>query len=141
MFRQGNCSAHSTISLPKKSDYRLAVRNERDFHGHVVPIDKETLIRSSISICVPNAVRNDHIQSRREGQSRTVYGLRHIYIRLPLMVGADFYRIATNCRTSVEMIEKFYASHIRTLLDAAAINIARRKTAVSEGAKEPRNAA
>jgi hypothetical protein len=39
------------------------------------------------------------------------------------MEGADIYAIAKNCRTSVEMIEKFYASHIKTTLDASAINI------------------
>lgn len=41
------------------------------------------------------------------------------------MEGADIYQIAKNCRTSVEMIEKYYASHIKTRLDAAAINVMR----------------
>jgi hypothetical protein len=39
------------------------------------------------------------------------------------MEGADIYQIAKNCRTSVEMIETFYASHIKNTLDAAAINV------------------
>jgi hypothetical protein len=43
------------------------------------------------------------------------------------MEGADIYQIAKNCRTSVEMIEKYYAAHIKTNLDAAAINIMRAK--------------
>ena len=43
------------------------------------------------------------------------------------MEGADIYQIAKNCRTSVEMIEKYYAAHIKTNLDAAAINIMRPK--------------
>jgi hypothetical protein len=34
-------------------------------------------------------------------------------------------KIAKNCRISVEMIEKYYAAHIKTRLDAAAINIMR----------------
>jgi hypothetical protein len=42
------------------------------------------------------------------------------------MEGADIYRIAKNCRTSVEMSEKYYAAH-ETKLDAAAINIMRPK--------------
>ena len=41
------------------------------------------------------------------------------------MEGADIYQIAKNCRTSVEMIEKYYAAHMKTRLDAAAINIMR----------------
>ncbi len=44
------------------------------------------------------------------------------------MEGADIYQIAKNCRTSVEMIEKYYASHLKNSLDAAAINIRRPKT-------------
>ena len=43
------------------------------------------------------------------------------------MEGADIYQIAKNCRTSVEMIEKYYASHIKTLINAAAVNVRRRK--------------
>jgi integrase len=61
----------------------------------------------------------------REGNRRTAYSLRHTYICLRLMEGADIYQIAKNCRTSVEMIEKYYASHIKTSLDAAAINVRR----------------
>jgi hypothetical protein len=43
------------------------------------------------------------------------------------MEGADIYQIAKNCRTSVEMIEKHYAAHIKTTLDASAINVKRVK--------------
>jgi hypothetical protein len=39
-----------------------------------------------------------------------------------LTEGADIYQIAKNCRTSVEIIEKHYASHIKNLLDAGTIN-------------------
>jgi len=58
-----------------------------------------------------------------DGQKRTLYSLRHTYICLRLMEGADIYQIAKNCRTSVEMIEKHYAAHIKNTLDAAAINV------------------
>jgi hypothetical protein len=37
-----------------------------------------------------------------------------------VMEGAVIQQIAKNCRTSVEMIEKYYAAHIKILLDAAA---------------------
>lgn len=59
----------------------------------------------------------------REGSRRSAYSLRHTYICLRLMEGADIYQVAKNCRTSVEMIEKFYASHIKTTIDAAAVNV------------------
>jgi integrase len=63
----------------------------------------------------------------RDGNRRTAYSLRHTYICLRLMEGADIYQVAKNCRTSVEMIEKYYASHIKNTLDAAAINVRKPK--------------
>ena len=49
------------------------------------------------------------------------------YDRFRLIEGADIYQVAKNCRTSVEMIEKFYASHIKDMIDASAINTRRPK--------------
>jgi len=75
----------------------------------------------------------------RDGNRRTAYSLRHTYICMRLMEGADIYQIAKNCRTSVEMIEKFYASHIKNTLDAAAINVRRAKpTRDNKGKPKPK---
>lgn len=74
----------------------------------------------------------------RDGNARTAYSLRHTYICMRLMEGADIYQVAKNCRTSVEMIETFYAAHIKNTLDAAAINVRRPKPAKRS---EPRPAA
>ena len=63
----------------------------------------------------------------REGQRRTFYSLRHTYICMRLMEGADVYQIAKNCRTSVKMIEDFYASHIKNMVDASVVNVRRSK--------------
>ncbi len=48
----------------------------------------------------------------RNGNRRTLYSLRHSYISFRLLEGAGIYQIAKNCRTSVEMIEKYYAVHL-----------------------------
>jgi integrase len=72
-------------------------------------------------------LEEEKLKFDREGRPRTAYSLRHTYICLRLMEGADIYQIAKNCRTSVEMIEKYYPSHIKTNLDASAINIMRPK--------------
>jgi len=72
-------------------------------------------------------LEEENLRVDRDGRPRTAYSLRHTYICLRLMEGADIYQIAKNCRTSVEMIEKYYASHIKTNLDAAAINVMRPK--------------
>ncbi len=61
----------------------------------------------------------------RDGNRRSAYSLRHTYICLRLLEGADIYQVAKNCRTSVEMIEKHYAVHLKNTLDAAAINVRR----------------
>jgi integrase len=72
-------------------------------------------------------LRRADLKADRDGNRRTAYSLRHTYICMRLMEGADIYQIAKNCRTSVEMIERFYAAHIKNTLDAAAINVRRAK--------------
>ena len=62
-------------------------------------------------------------QGRPRGATPHSYSLRHTYICLRLMEGADVYQVAKNCRTSVKMIEKFYASHIKNMVDASVINV------------------
>lgn len=73
-----------------------------------------------------NILKEEGLKFDREGNRRTAYSLRHTYICLRLMEGADIYQIAKNCRTSVEMIEKYYASHISTVISAAAVNVKRK---------------
>jgi integrase len=71
-----------------------------------------------------NAILGElNLKFDRDQNRRSAYSLRHTYICLRLMEGADIYQIAKNCRTSVEMIEKHYAVHLKTTLDAAAINV------------------
>ena len=74
-----------------------------------------------------NILEEEGLKFDREGNRRTAYSLRHTYICLRLMEGADIYQIAKNCRTSVEMIETYYASHIKTSINAAAVNVRRPK--------------
>jgi integrase len=66
-----------------------------------------------------------NLKFNRDGRPRTAYSLRHYYISQRLMEGADIFQIAKNCRTSVEIIQKFYAAHIKAMLDTTAINTKR----------------
>lgn len=79
-------------------------------------------------------LKEESLEQDREGNRRSPYSLRHTYISMRLMQGADIYQIAKNCRTSVEMIEKHYASHLKNTLDASAINVRKQppKTRASE---------
>lgn len=67
----------------------------------------------------------EELKFDREGNRRTRYSLRHTYICFRLLEGADIYQVAKNCRTSVEMIEKHYAVHLKNSLDASLINVRR----------------
>jgi integrase len=86
-----------------------------------------------------DAILNElKLKKDRDGQPRTAYSLRHTYICLRLMEGADVYQIAKNCRTSVEMIEKYYASHLVNTLDTTAINVRKpKRSRAPESEEEP----
>ncbi|HEY4359708.1 MAG TPA: hypothetical protein VGN17_02010 [Bryobacteraceae bacterium] len=88
-----------------------------------------------------NAILDEeNLKFDRDGRPRTLYSLRHTYICFRLLEGADIYQLAKNCRTSVEMIEKYYAAHIKSMLDARAINVRRPKDVRVKPGKQPKAA-
>jgi integrase len=113
----GYCKSTSGAVKPFQ---RLVERNKPQPTDSIFPKTHRQLFNTILD--------EENLKKDREGQPRTAYSLRHTYICLRLMEGADIYQIAKNCRTSVEMIEKYYASHLKNSLDAAAINIRRPKT-------------
>ena len=108
---------------------RLRKRNESDPTDPIFPSNHIKLFN--------NVLTETNLKFDRDGNRRTAYSLRHTYICFRLMEGADIYQIAKNCRTSVEMIEKFYAAHIATRLDAPAINV--RKSRPREKSEAPKH--
>ena len=117
----GYCKSMSGAVRPFE---RLVKRNNPQPTDRVFPKTHRELINTILD--------EEGLKKDREGQPRTAYSLRHTYICLRLMEGADIYQIAKNCRTSVEMIEKYYASHLKNTLDAAAINIIKKKAKKNE---------
>lgn len=94
---------------------RMKERNQPEPTDRLFPIDHKKQF---------NRVLDElNLKFDRQGNRRTLYSLRHSYISFRLLEGADIYQIAKNCRTSVEMIEKHYAVHLKNSLDAAAINV------------------
>lgn len=61
----------------------------------------------------------------RDGRPRSAYSLRHTYVSIRLMHGANIFQLAMNCRTSVAMLEKFYARHIANYIDTTRLNVER----------------
>ena len=94
---------------------RMVERNQPEPTDRLFPVDHKKQF---------NRILEDQgLKTDRQGNRRTLYSLRHSYISFRLLEGADIYQIAKNCRTSVEMIEKHYAEHLKNSLDAAAINV------------------
>lgn len=126
----GFCKSMPGAVLPFK---RLKERNDGQPTGRLFPKFQRELF---------NAVLDElNLKVDRDGQRRTAYSLRHTYICMRLMEGADIYQIAKNCRTSVEMIETYYASHIKNTLNAASINVRRPKPEPTRTRSKPREAA
>ena len=117
----GYCKSMSGAVRPFE---RLVKRNNPQPTDRVFPKPHRELFNTILD--------EEGLKKDREGQPRTAYSLRHTYICLRLLEGADIYQIAKNCRTSVEMIERYYASHLKNTLDAAAINVMKKKAKKKE---------
>lgn len=94
---------------------RLQKRNQPQPTDRIFPVLQKRMFRT--------ALKELSLKFDREGQPRTFYSLRHTYISFRLLEGANIVQLAWNCRTSIDMIEKYYASHIKTRIDASAINV------------------
>ena len=94
---------------------RMVERNQPEPTDRLFPADQKKQFN--------RILEEEGLKFDRQGNRRTLYSLRHSYISFRLLEGADIYQIAKNCRTSVEMIEKHYAVHLKNTLDAAAINV------------------
>jgi len=94
---------------------RMIERNQPELTDRLFPVDHKKQFN--------RILEEEGLKVDRQGNRRTLYSLRHSYISFRLLEGADIYQIAKNCRTSVEMIEKHYAVHLKNNLDAAAINV------------------
>ena len=84
---------------------RMIKRNDPDPTDRLFPADHKRAFN--------RILEELDLKYDREGNRRTLYSLRHSYISFRLLEGADIYQIAKNCRTSVEMIEKHYAAHLK----------------------------
>ena len=100
---------------------RMVERNQPEPTDRLFPADHKKQFN--------RILEEEGLKFDRQGNRRTLYSLRHSYISFRLLEGADIYQIAKNCRTSVEMIEKHYAVHLKNGLDAAAINVRRPRSA------------
>jgi integrase len=83
-----------------------------------------------------NLLEENDLKFDRHGKPRTAYSLRHSYICFRLLEGADIYQVAKNCRTSVEMIEKHYAAHLKDMIDTSLVNVRKPTQRTSRQSRE-----
>lgn len=106
---------------------RDRLRPTEDGERPVKPTDK--LFPNEFKKMFNGILTENNLKFDRDGKARTAYSLRHSYICFRLLEGADIYQIAKNCRTSVEMIEKHYAAHLKDMIDTSLINVRKSKQA------------
>lgn len=135
----GYCKSMPNAVHPFKRlrDRRAAEAKERG--EKLLPTDR--LFRPFNRDLFNQILREEKLKLDRDGRPRTAYSLRHTYISMRLMEGANIHAIANNCRTSVQMIEEHYAAHIKDRLNAGAINVMRptsRRRPANDGAPATR---
>lgn len=106
----GYCKSTPGAVLPferLKARKRLVERKSRNsFGGSDKTSTKELALPKPTGLIFPalrahylNAVLEEtDMKNDREGKRRSAYSLRHTYISMRLMEGADIYQIARNCR-------------------------------------------
>ena len=56
------------------------------------------------------------LKTDKQGNERTLYSLRHTAIVTALRLGIPIQLIASNARTSMDMIDRFYGTHLNSAL-------------------------
>jgi integrase len=107
---------------------RMLERNEPEPTDRLFPSDFKKMFN--------NILTDNNLKFDRNGKARTAYSLRHSYICFRLLEGADIYQVAKNCRTSVEMIEKHYAAHLKDMIDTSLVNVRKEKSRRTEKPKK-----
>jgi integrase len=85
---RGEVRSHSAPSSKNKEEWRRPVPTDPIF-----PKWQRELFNAIL--------QEEGLRFDRDGHPRTAYSLRHTYICLRLLEGADIYQIAKNCRTNV----------------------------------------
>jgi integrase len=144
----GYCKSMPGAVLPfKRLQKRMRSVETKDDAGksvtaEVLPAPTDLLFPKRHTELFDIILEELNLKKDRDGRARTTYSLRHTYICLRLMEGADVYQVAKNCRTSVEMIEKHYAAHLVNTIDTTAVNVRknmRQKSFTDEDAPRPRS--
>ena len=114
----------------------LTMDNGKETEEMVLPETNDLLFPNEFKKMFNNLMEENDLKFDRHGKARTAYSLRHSYICFRLLEGADIYQVAKNCRTSVEMIEKHYAAHLKDMIDTSLVNVRKPKRQVKRQTRE-----
>ena len=108
------------------------------FLPHVEDRDAATVVLSQNFNKILLATR---LKKGELGQERSLYSLRHTAIMFRLLYGKgiDLLTLARNARTSVQMIEEFYASNLTAEMNISLLHSKRRSTAKQGELNFPRD--
>jgi len=122
----GYCKSMPGAVIPfERLRDRLRPKKTEEKEGKPEPTDR--LFPNEFKKMFNRILNENNLKLDRNGKARTAYSLRHSYICFRLLEGADIYQVAKNCRTSVEMIEKHYAAHLKDMIDTSLVNVRRSK--------------
>ena len=97
-----------------------------------LPEPNDLLFPSEFKKMFNKLMLDNDLKNDRHGK----HSLRHSYICFRLLEGADIYQVAKNCRTSVEMIEKHYAAHLKDMIDTSLVNVTKQKQQIKRQYRE-----
>lgn len=106
----------------------LSIRKGDENYVSSAPELTDLLFPNEFKKMFNGLLADNKLKHDRHGKARTAYSLRHSYICFRLLEGADIYQVAKNCRTSVEMIERHYAAHLKDMIDTSLVNVRREKS-------------
>jgi site-specific recombinase XerD len=120
---------YPVITMPWAIDIyrRLKARHEKDGYGKdsdyvfLPQYQSRSYAQEIIRRQFGYALAEAGLKTTGAGAERTTYSLRHtaIMFRLIYSEGLDLLTLARTCRTSVEMIDRFYAKHLDAEMNVA----------------------
>jgi len=126
----------ATVSLAPAVPLFKHILNHQKAKGYGAPDDyvffpevkNRRLVLDIVGWCFNWILKDLNLKQGPHGNDRTFYSLRHSAITFRLIYGGniDLLTLARNARTSVEMIEKFYASTLSAEMNVSLLHSKRR---------------
>jgi hypothetical protein len=112
-----------------------AILDHRGTDGAIAPNDylfmpdyphRDTALRT-LSSQFAAVIKQAGMDKDRHGKPRTLYSLRHTAIVRSLRKGIPIELVASNARTSTDMIRRFYGTHIDNILETGTVYVEKEK--------------